>query len=501
MGFLRIVHRTGRPEVLPNPRVLAFLLLCLLTLAFPAPPRADAQVPLPYMPRVQKLQAPPPIELPAPPEGSAQEGQTPLSASEAARIALGMRGVIKKAQADVAAARGRTQQAQSPLNPTVTVGTGYTGINNFISPSSSTGTGIIAAPAGGVAGSTGQTVSIPGYQVNAAVRQLIYDFNHTRQLIREAQAQEEALGATLTKTQQQVVLEVKTTFYDHLYKARLVTIYEKTLSTQKEHLSMAEERFKAGVGLPQDVVRSEAAVASTIYQLTQARNDASISRIKLATLMGVDPRTPLLTSDDPEPPPAALPLEAFIEKALRERPDMKGGMSQVKAAEYALGAAATNNAPDVVGSTSYSMRGYNFPPHNSDQLSTTLSIQWSIGDGGLTPGMVKEAKAHIEAARAQLEETKQAVISEVSQAYLSMASAEQKLTASDAEVANADESLRLAEGRFKSGLGILLDVLDAQNALLTARVNRVKARLDVDLSIASLAYALGENLPPPRQGP
>jgi len=60
-------------------------------------------------------------------------------------------------------------------------------------------------------------------------------------------------------------------------------------------------------------------------------------------------------------------------------------------------------------------------------------------------------------------------------------------------VANAREGVRLSEGRYKVGLGIFLEVLDAQAALVNAQTNKVNAEQAVDLSRAALLRSLGKS--------
>ncbi len=65
---------------------------------------------------------------------------------------------------------------------------------------------------------------------------------------------------------------------------------------QRQHLAEAKARQKAGVGLPSDTVRAETAVSDAIFSLNLAQNTASVSRVNLALLMGIDPRTPILAA-------------------------------------------------------------------------------------------------------------------------------------------------------------------------------------------------------------
>jgi outer membrane protein len=132
---------------------------------------------------------------------------------------------------------------------------------------------------------------------------------------------------------------------------------------------------------------------------------------------------------------------------------------------------------------------------SADQtLGLGVSISWSPYDSGLSKGRVDQAKANIVIAQAQLSTAKQTVISDVSQAYLNLMTAMQRVTTAQAEVTNAQEALKLAEGRFKAGVGVFLDVLDDENALTTALTNQVNANTTVQLSRAAFAHAVYEDL-------
>lgn len=68
------------------------------------------------------------------------------------------------------------------------------------------------------------------------------------------------------------------------------------------------------------------------------------------------------------------------------------------------------------------------------------------------------------------------------------------MVAAEAQVTNAQEALRLAEGRYRAGIGVFLDVLDAQTDLDGANTNRVNARTSLDRARAALAHAVAGEL-------
>lgn len=442
--------------------------------------------PLPYTLRIREVTVPPSVELPAPPESLPDVPNKPLTAGEAARIALAHQADVTIARNNLEAAQARTQESGSAERPSFGIGAAYSYVN---APSSATGGGSQAFIGAG----KGSTYAYNGYQVNASVNQLLFDFNHTRELVRQSKELAKAASSTLSQVQSDLVLQVKSAFYACVQNTRLVTVFEKNLENQKVYLSLAQERFKAGVGLPSDVLRAETAVSEAVFNLTQARTNTAVSRVNLAVYMGIDPRTPLQFSEESEPDVESSDASALFELALRKRPEMQGARATLSARESALKSARTSNAPTVSGSVGWLGRDISFPPATG-ALSTGVTMQWSPFDGGLTPGLVREAAAAKAGAEAQLEKTRQIVLSDVAQAYLNLQTARQRLATAEEEVANAEESLRLIEGRYRAGVGLMLEVLDAQNALLTARTNRVNAQSALDQANASLARAVGLGL-------
>jgi outer membrane protein len=467
-------------------RTLFAMLLASFSLG--AAMNAGAQQTPPIAPKIQETPLPPPVELPPPATVPADVPNRPLTADEAALIALRHQPDTTVAQAGVAAAHGRTRQARSGLLPSLGVGAGYTHTDILSSASGGGGGGTVSP------GGTGSVVTTAGYQASANLRQLLFDFNHTRDLVRQFTSEGRAAAANLTRVESDVVLQVKQAFYTYTQNVRLVGVNESNVRNQQDHLALAEARLRSGLGLPSDVVRAQTAVADAVLNLNQAQNNASVARVNLALLMGIDPRTPIQAAESGEPVTSAEDVNALVQTALAQRPEVLQSQATLQAADYAVRAAKTTSTPSVTANLGLATRGSSFPPGN-DFLSVGATIQWDPFDAGLTRGRVEEARANREAAQAQLTAAQLNVTSDVSQAYLNLRTAEQRVVTAGAEVANAEESVRLATGRYRSGLGTFLDVTDAQAALLTAQTNRVNAQTAVDQARAALSRAIGAPLP------
>lgn len=423
----------------------------------------------PVMPQVVETPLPPPVTLPAPESMPADVPNTPLTATEAALIALRHQPAIVVAQQGVLAAQGRLQQTKAGLSNTVGLSGGFS--TQPINPG---------------------RASNDGFAATVTVKQLLYDYNHTRDLVRQSTAQTDSAQANLTRAQSDTVFQVKQAYYNYAQALRLVAVQEANLRNRQDHLAQAKARVTAGVGLPIDVVRAETAVADAILNLSLAQNAAAVNRVALAQFMGLDPRTPIVIGDSAEPAPKADDVNTLVQSALKQRPEIRQAQANLQASGYAINAAKTSNSPTVVGSVGYGVQDTTFPP-TRDTLTLGVAVQWNAFDAGLTKGKVAEAQANQTTAQAQLDAATISVTNDVAQAYLNAKSAEQRLATAITEVTNAQEGVRLAQGRYNAGLGIFLDVLDAQAALVTANTNQVNAQSALDQARAALAHALNSD--------
>ena len=447
-------------------------LLTVLLVLYTVPGWAQRTVPV--QPRIQETPLPPPVTLPAPPTPPADVPNRPLTAQEAAQIALHHQPNVTAAIAGVAASQGITEQARSGERPNISLNGAY---NNE------------AIAAEGGLSPSGAGSSSTGFLAAANVRQLIYDFNHTRDTVQQAIAQELATRANLTRVQLDTIFQVKQAFYAYVQAEHLIGVSEANVRNLQSHLALAQARLNAGVGLPVDVVRAQTAVSDAILTLNLAQNAASVAQVNLALIMGIDPRTPILVAETNEPAPPADDPNRLITVALQRRPDVIEAAENLRAAQYGISVAKTTNSPALVGVAGYTTRGIAFPPFNS-ALGFGVSVQWDPFDGGFTQGRVEQAKGNQQIAAAQLTAVQSGVVSDVAQAYLNLKTAEQRQVTARDEVANAEEALRLAQGRYQSGIGVFLDVLDAQIALVTAQTNLVNAQSAINQARAALSHSI-----------
>jgi len=444
---------------------------------------------LPELPASPRVTAPSVIGTPAPTD-------RPLHLDEAVRIALAHQPAIETAQASVRSARGAVRVERSGQRPQVSVSLSQQAMRPFAitggSGQQGGGIGGGGSTGGGITSGATSTNSL-GLTGSSTVQgsQLLYDFGRTSANVAAARSDLTATEHSLVETRAQVVLNVKTAFYTFLQNRRLRLVAERELSEQQAHLAEARSRFRAGVVAVGDVARALASVAAAQSSLADAQRNEEDARLVLNTRMGIDPAAAVTPVEEEDATPELQP-DALVRQALSARAEVRRAEATVTAAEQRLRAEKKGNLPSVSGVVGITTSNSTYSQSSQGQPFIGLSLSATPLDGGLTRGRVEQAQASIASARASLRAVELDVSRQVLGAYLDLQGAQQQVLSTGVEIASAEESVRVAVGRYRAGLGTLLDVTDAQSTLNDARVRQVNARAQVAAAVANLLYQLGQ---------
>ena len=437
---------------------------------------ALAQQTPPIQPKTVDTPKLPPILLAGPPSGGEHIANAPLTVDEAVRIAVTHQPQIQIAMAAVGAAHGQTLQSKSGLNPTLAV----------------SGSGTRSQILTGGNGSSSSTSSVfNGLSGQLAMNQLIFDFNRTRDQVRQASALESAAAKTYAQTLQDVVFQVKQAYYALLQSKQQVAVDLSNVKSRQSQVDLTQAQLNAGLGAPVDLVNAKTLLSQSSLQLLQANQTAIQASVTLATQLGIDPRTPLVLADNEEHNADLPDSNILIDQALKQRPEILSAEESLRATGYGVSVARKSAVPSLNLGAGVSSRG-------TDNIFSTqtgflsLTFNWTLIDGGLGLGKVRSAEAAKFSAEAQLKQISLSVISDVAKAYTSVQSTEQQLQTAVAEVTNAQEGVRLAEGRYKAGVTTFQEIITAQAALVTAQTDQVNAVSNLAIAKANLDHAIGK---------
>jgi outer membrane protein TolC len=117
-------------------------------------------------------------------------------------------------------------------------------------------------------------------------------------------------------------------------------------------------------------------------------------------------------------------------------------------------------------------------------------LQWDLWDGFSSRAKTREAKANLESASEEKRKLRLALDFEVEQARLNLQAANERLAVTAKSVEQAEESAKLTRNRFEQGMAISTQLIDAESALVAARVRRAESESDQRIAVAALRKAL-----------
>jgi len=396
-----------------------------------------------------------------------------LTAQDAVRIAVAKQPTLESVRQAVVAAEGRTKQLRSRLLPQFGVGGTYNS-SRFVGNEPDR-----------------LQLNVPnGYGASAVVTQLVFDSNHSSDLVRQSNALKTVALQDLARAKADLALQALEGYYLVGEAHRLVAVNERNVANRESQLQLAKSRFNSGLGGADDVLTAQTARGDAVISLVQARTTEDSARVSLLQTLGLDPQTPVTVGAEGAETVPIEKFDDFVAKSIERRPEVLRAKASIDAARYGARAAKTTTAPTLSSNVSFSSSDPGFPGGGGGYgIGLILSIP--IYDGNLTAGFVQQAEAVLKAAQSDLATAQLQVRADVSQAYLAVRSAEQQDEAAKINVENAKESLRIAEGRYKSGVGLFLDIINAQAALLTAETASETSQAEVYRQRAALQRAAG----------
>ena len=391
-----------------------------------------------------------------------------LSLEDSVAAALQNNPSIKMAVTDKEKAEWGIREAKAGTGPSISAGTGGTH-----------GPDSAAAPDGN------------SYSTSLKLNWTLYSGGRNEGLIDQAKLNADSARLGVAKTEQQLILDATTAYYDVLQAGNMVAVNQETVNNLAEHLTKVQAQFEAGVVAKSDVLRSEVELVNARQNLIKAQNSYDLAMSALNNTIGMPLDTENKLKDELVYAKSDITLEDAVAQAAANRPEVQQSQIGIESAEKGIKVADSNGKPTVTFSAAEGWSGTEFPGDDNN-WSMSLMANWNIFDSGVTKAKVKQAESSLDKAREQAEQTGNSVELEVRQAYLSMKEAEKRIGATQVAVDKAAEDLKIAQTKYYAGVGTNLDVIDAQLAMTQAGTNYTQALYDYNTNQAKLKKAIGQ---------
>jgi outer membrane protein, multidrug efflux system len=277
------------------------------------------------------------------------------------------------------------------------------------------------------------------------------------------------------------------------------TLAERTLQTRQENLRLQKRRFESGAAGELDLHQAEAEAASVLASLQQVRQSRASAETALAVLLGRQPAdiaNPLLVRGTElgalyaaQVVPSNLPSDL-----LGARPDIVSAEQNLIAAHADIGQARANYFPRISLTASAGQQS-----RDMATLFDPASLFWNmVGNltqpifrAGAIDALVSAANARQQQALAQYTQTVQNAFKDVHDAMNNVDAGRQIADTTALRITALQDSLRLAELRYKAGYSSYLEVLNAQRDLAQAQSGLIDAQRNQLSAVVSLYKALG----------
>jgi outer membrane protein TolC len=325
---------------------------------------------------------------------------------------------------------------------------------------------------------------------NLTASYLLYDFGARSANLENARQLLIAANATRDATLQSNFLLAVQAYYALLSARASVESFKVDELKAQESLAAAQARYQAGVATPVDRLQAQTTLSQARLNRIRSEGDASNAQGTLANIMGFDASQQYsiapLTEATPDPV-IEQDIGKLIAEARQKRPDLAAAESQIKAAEAQLNATNASGRPTI---TLGAMAGLSNPDIQTSSLGITLNVP--LFSGFKTNYQARAAEAQIDSKVAERDRLANQIALDVWKAYQSLLTNSQALRSADDLVNAATQSEKMILGRYKAGVGNILDTLSAQSALASARQQRVASLYNFLASRFALAQAIGQ---------
>ena len=332
------------------------------------------------------------------------------------------------------------------------------------------------------------------FQATLNLRQPIFTWGRYANAYRGAKLNLEATRKELEAAYNHLSLDVSEAFYGALLAVEFVKVAQQTVDLVEKQLQIAKNLFKSGAATHFDVLRAQVRLANTKSELIRAQNQVRLAKDAYKNVLNIDLGEEIDVKGNFNVSEVELYLESFIQTAVEKRPEVHQLEFSERADGKRVDVAKTGNKPDLSFFANYQV-------DDNEKLSK-MNRLWNLGfavnipifDGFATRAAVQGAEAGLKQTQLGKQQLIDAVELETRTAYRNLVQAKALIAAQKETVAQAQESVRLANVRYENGMITSVELTDAQLALAQAEVNRLQSLHDYVVGLARLEKAIGQKL-------
>jgi len=346
------------------------------------------------------------------------------------------------------------------------------------------------------AGSLGAPRLLQHVGAGVEVSQLITDFGHTRNLVASAKLTEQARQADAQASREDIILAADQVFFQALEAQATLAVAAETVAARQTLVNQVSALTASKLKSELDLSFAQVNLSQAKLLQLDARNNLDSAKAALIAVLGLDRAVDFRLADEAgNLPPVPPDVEALVQTALRDRPDLQSLRLTEQAARRFSRAQQdrffpTISALAVAGTTPVGSNSY-FSPNWYGAAGINLSIP--IFTGFRYSAQTAEASIQIRVETERERELRDTVVRDVHAAWLNANTAFQRVSVAGELLQESNTALDLAQTRYKLGLSSIVELSQAQLQQTQAAIGDANARSEYGFAIASLSFQTGEN--------
>lgn len=402
--------------------------------------------------------------------------------NDALALAYQTNPTIRAERARLKAVREARAQAWAGALPQISATGSYTDVDSSQTTS-------FPDPVSGVPTVQNSSVDLTTLTAGVTAEQPVFTGFRNYNAIKQAGARIRAGGAQLVGTEQQVLLDVASAYFNVQRNMAVFDLSTRNVAVLVRQKDEASARFDVGEITRTDVAQAEARLAEARARLSSAQGDLAVARAAYAQLVGQAPGDLETVEDLPDLPET---LDAAQSIASQYAPALVGAREQAEVSRRQVNIARGAFLPSVSLTAGYQYAEEpSFFVQDSEEFSVGARASMPIFLGGLNFSRVREAKALHSSDRSQVEAAERQVEAQVISAWERLIAAHAVAASAGASVEANTLALEGVRQEALVGTRTTLDVLNAEQEFLNAQVTLVSAQRDAQTAAFGLLAAIG----------
>lgn len=308
----------------------------------------------------------------------------------------------------------------------------------------------------------------------------------------------DASSQDYAKDKSDLIFNVKTAYWA-LFRAReLKKLADDNVAQITAHLNDVKNLEDQGLATINDMLAAEVQLSNGQLAQVDANNNAQIALVALDNTLGIPLSTDItIASPVAEALRQFASLDTLVMRGLESRPEILGMDARVKAGEAGVTVARSGWWPQIylTGNYYYANPNQRLQPAQilwKDTWDVGVGVSLDIWNWGTTVHQTDQAQAQLAQTKEAFGQMQDGVTLDITQAFLTLKQARERVAVAKQAVTRAEENHRVTTQRYREGLVLNSEMIDAQYSLTSAKTTYTQSLVDLELAQARLAKAIGE---------